>query len=131
MKVDINKLSMLLLQIRLSKGFSQSYMAHRLNISQKAYCYLESGRCKMALIRFLQILHVTDSDPMCIIKEIVEENAFNNPMEVELNTLKAELGCLIQRVNHLQAHNDFLKNALERLLLLNSEKIVSCKDALD
>lgn len=45
---------------RLSKGYSQSYMAHLLDISQKAYCDIERGNTKLSLERFIDICMILE-----------------------------------------------------------------------
>jgi len=47
---------------RLTKGYSQNYMAVQLNISQRAYCKLECGKTKLSLRRFLFITKILEID---------------------------------------------------------------------
>ncbi len=121
MKIDVRKLSKLILQLRTSKGYSQSYMAQRLAISQKAYSYLESGRSKMDLIRFLKIIYITESDPLVILKEITEPGSISHEHEKILQDLKNDINYLHQRIDFLQSHNDLLKKTIEKLLHTNQE----------
>ena len=47
---------------RVTKGYSQNYMAVQLNISQRAYCKIECGKTKLSLRRFLVIVHILEID---------------------------------------------------------------------
>ena len=42
-------------KIRIEKGYSQEYMADRLNVSQNAYHKLERGHTRISLKKFLDI----------------------------------------------------------------------------
>lgn len=68
----------------------------------------------MDLVRFLKIIHITDSDPIKIIKEISEINSFNVTYDKEIEDLKNEMSQMNQRMSYLQSHNDFLKKTLEK-----------------
>lgn len=47
---------------RVTKGYSQNYMAEQLNISQRAYCKTECGKTKLSLRRFLVIVQILEID---------------------------------------------------------------------
>jgi transcriptional regulator with XRE-family HTH domain len=63
---------------RLTKGYSQSYLAHKLNISQKAYSSIERGNTNLSLERFLQITDVLEIDKTFLLNEYSNEIQFNN-----------------------------------------------------
>ncbi len=54
---------------RVTKGYSQNYMADRLNISQRAYCKLECGKTKLSLRRFLAITKILDMDSGVLVND--------------------------------------------------------------
>jgi len=47
-------------KIRVEKGYSQEYMADRLNISQNAYHKLERGHTRINLQKFLEISKILE-----------------------------------------------------------------------
>ena len=47
-------------QTRLQKGYSQEYMAYRLNISQQSYSRMESGRQDMKIMQLETIAEVLE-----------------------------------------------------------------------
>jgi len=47
--------------IRIVKGYSQSYMAHQLGISQKTYSCLESGATKLSIDRLERLAEIFDT----------------------------------------------------------------------
>jgi transcriptional regulator with XRE-family HTH domain len=48
--------------IRISKEYSQEYMAERLDISQSTYANLEAGKTAMRVDRLLEILSILEVD---------------------------------------------------------------------
>lgn len=49
--------------LRESRGYSQEYMADRLDISQSNYACLESGKTAMRVDRLLRIMDILETDP--------------------------------------------------------------------
>jgi transcriptional regulator with XRE-family HTH domain len=45
---------------RMIKGYSQEYMAFRLNISQNAYSKLERGETELTVRRFYEIIEILE-----------------------------------------------------------------------
>jgi transcriptional regulator with XRE-family HTH domain len=78
MEFHSDNLSAILMKARTSKGYSQTYMAQQLRISQKAYSYLESGHCRMDIIKLLKIAHITETHPMHFIEKISKVNPHGN-----------------------------------------------------
>ncbi len=115
MIVDTKKLSSLLIQFRNDRNYKQSYMATQLGISQKAYSYLESGRCKMDLIRFLRIAEIFEVDPMNIISKITD---IDHPWSIckERETYEDQILKLNKHINYLKSHNKILKEAISNLI---------------
>ena len=54
---------------RVTKGYSQNYMAVQLNISQRAYCKIECGKTKLSLRRFLIITKILEIDGGVLIND--------------------------------------------------------------
>lgn len=54
--------------IRIEKGYSQDYMADRLNISQNAYHKLEKGHTKIHLEKFIHITKILEVDFLELLK---------------------------------------------------------------
>lgn len=114
MKVFDEKLTSSLIRIRDSKGFTQSYIADRLGISQKAYCYIEAGKCRMELFRFLNISHIFETHPMEILDKVISDEAsWKRSIEICFN----QKDCRLQKeVENLRTENKLLKAALDRFL---------------
>jgi transcriptional regulator with XRE-family HTH domain len=55
---------------RLTKGYSQHYMAVQLNIGQNAYCKIECGKTKLSLKRFLAISRILEIDSGKVLTEV-------------------------------------------------------------
>lgn len=49
-------------RMRESKGYSQEYMAFKLQIQQSTYHKLESGKTRLKLVHFLKILETLEID---------------------------------------------------------------------
>lgn len=115
MIVDTKKLSTLLIQFRNDRNYKQSYMATQIGISQKSYSYLESGRCKMDLIRFLRIAEVFEVDPMIIISKIINND---HPWSIckEVETYEDQILKLNKHISYLKSHNDILKETISKLI---------------
>lgn len=128
MNVDTAKLSAILSKMRVSKGYSQTYMAHKLGISQKAYSYLETGNTQLDLVRLIRIAHYTETYPMKIIDGIVIGKPSWNKDEEEVTLLNNKIEKLESQITYLKAQNAFLQQLvikrLENLesLLLETDK---------
>jgi transcriptional regulator with XRE-family HTH domain len=116
MKFHIEKLNTILLKARISRGFSQSFMATKLGISQKAYSYLESGHCKLDIIKFLKIAHHTEIHPMIIIEKITDGSPSWRSIDNGEKDLKNEVEKLEAQIAYLKSHNNFLKDTVVKLL---------------
>ncbi|MCF6222858.1 MAG: helix-turn-helix transcriptional regulator [Flavobacteriaceae bacterium] len=47
---------------RNEKGYSQEYMAEKLDISQKSYCKIENGCTNLSVTRLKQIAYILNLD---------------------------------------------------------------------
>ncbi len=124
MNVDSSRLSPALSKARICKGYSQTYMAHKLGISQKAYSYLEMGKTQLDLIRFIRIAHYTETSPMKIIDGIVVGKPSWNKDDEKETALNNKIEKLESEITYLKAQNAFLQKlvvkhleTLESLLL--------------
>ena len=100
-----DKLSAALMKARISKGYSQTYMAQQLRISQKAYSYLESGHCKLAITRFLKIADLTKTHPMHFVEKISEGTP-------SWETIDSKEIALTKEIEQLEKQNAFLKSEI-------------------
>jgi transcriptional regulator with XRE-family HTH domain len=51
-------------KLRISRGYSQYFMANALTISQNAYCLLENGQTKFNFERLIRIAEIFNLVPM-------------------------------------------------------------------
>jgi transcriptional regulator with XRE-family HTH domain len=111
-----DKLSAILMKARTSKGFSQTYMAEQLRISQKAYSYLESGHCKLDLTRLLKIADLTKTHPMHFVEKIIEGTPSWEDIELKEIALTKEVEQLEKQVGFLKSEISFLRLTIDKLL---------------
>ncbi len=82
-------------KLRQEKGYSQQYMALKLNISQNAYCKIERGETRLSMEKLGQLAGALDTSIEKMISQ--EEEATANDkvrlenLEREVNFLKAML----------------------------------------
>lgn len=62
----MKSLHQIILQARLSKGLKQSYMATRLKVSRKTYCYIEAGKTSPRANQLKVIINELDISPLII-----------------------------------------------------------------
>jgi transcriptional regulator with XRE-family HTH domain len=111
-----NKLSAILMSARSQKGFSQTYMANGLGISQKAYSYIESGRCKLEIFRFLKIAQLTETHPMQFLMKICEGAPSWECKEAKEAAMSIEIEKLEAQINFLKSENSFLRSTIDKIL---------------
>lgn len=112
----LDKLSATLMKARLSKGYSQTYMAQQLGISQKAYSYIESGHCKLEISRFLKIAELTGTHPLHFIEKIIEGVPSWESNESKETALKYEIEKLDAQIRFLKSENSFLRVTINQIL---------------
>lgn len=71
-------------KFRISKGYSQKYMAARLNIAQNNYGKIELGVTKLTIDRFEEIADILNFS----INLILKENGIPERRRVEFNKFK-------------------------------------------
>ena len=111
----LENLSATLMKARVNKGFSQTYMAHKLGISQKAYSYIESGKSKMDIIKFLKIAEYTETHPMYIIGKMTEGKPSWESLEAKERFMQKEIDKLEDHIVFLKAYNISLNDTIKRL----------------
>jgi transcriptional regulator with XRE-family HTH domain len=115
-------LSSIVLKARNRKGYSQLFMAHKLGISQKTYSYIESGRCKPDIIKFLKIAIVTETHPMQILEKLIEGKPPWESIEMKEEKLNSEIERYKAEVAYLKSQNLFLQGTINKLLELQKIK---------
>lgn len=105
--------------LRELKGYSQDFMAEKLNVSQKTYSRLESGHVKLDIERLKEISEVLEVEPSALLDN--EANIFNNYSKAK------NFGNIYvssqEYIDHLTQENKYLKDQIERLMrLLESKK---------
>lgn len=115
------KLSALLTKARTNKGFSQTYMAQKLGISQKAYSYIESGNTKLDLIKILKIAHTTEMHPMAFIDKISEGIPSWECVEPKEKSLTKEVEKLEAFVAFLKSENAYLRKAMDKIFKIEAD----------
>lgn len=123
MIVHREKISTILLKTRVSRGYSQTYLARKLGITQKAYSNIESGHCKLDLIRFLKIAHYTETHPIQLIEKIISGNPSWGTNDAKEKALNQDIEKLIAEIKFLKSENQFLKNTINKLLDKKAEEV--------
>jgi transcriptional regulator with XRE-family HTH domain len=109
------------IKARTSKGYSQTYMAQQLKISQKAYSYLESGHCRLDIIRLLKIADLTKTHPMHIIGKISEGPPSWDIIESKEILLTKEVEQLEAFIVFLKSENAYLRKAMDKILKIEPD----------
>lgn len=108
-------------KIRDLKGFSQEYMALRLNMSQTNYSKIESDEVKLTLDRLMEIGDIFGMDPLDILS-FDKELIFNNHDQkggqagniIIQNVSENERALYEQQIKHLQEEIQFLRAQLDK-----------------
>ena len=111
-----DRLSALLIKARTRKGYSQTYIAQQLRISQKAYSYIESGHSRLELTRFLKIAHLTETHPMVFIEKLSEGNPSWENIETKEANMEKEIRKLESQIDLLKLQNCQLRNTVDELI---------------
>ncbi len=106
-------------KIRELKGYSQEYMAHKLNISQRAYSKLEREEIKLDWKRINEISQVLEIDPIDLVS-FDDSLIFNNCTQSGkfknfYNNFPEEIKQLYEtRIEELKNEITFLRNLLKK-----------------
>ncbi len=112
-------------KVRELKGFSQEYMAQRLDISQKVYSNIENDKRKLDKDVFEQIADVLDIDPAALLS-FDEKVLFHNCSkpgwymmsniyglaDKERELYEKRVDELKETINHLKEEVSFLKSMI-------------------
>ncbi|UPT71871.1 MAG: helix-turn-helix transcriptional regulator [Flavobacterium sp. JAD_PAG50586_2] len=63
---------------RLSKNYTQEYLAKRLSITQTQYSRIESGKSSVSLNTLIAIIKVLDMEEIEFLSELIESYKINN-----------------------------------------------------
>ncbi|MEN0081120.1 helix-turn-helix transcriptional regulator [Flavobacterium lindanitolerans] len=104
--------------IREVKGYSQDFMAEKLNISQKTYSRIESGQVKLDIERLYQISDILEVEPSDLLDN--ETNVFNyyNKVQNSGNIFITSQ----EYIDHLNKEIEYLKEQNERLMRMLESK---------
>ena len=113
-------------RIRDKKGYSQEFMAARLNISQASYARMESQEIKLSIDRLQKIAEILetdistffDSSKLSIQNQTNHEGAYGNGniqnQYIENNeTVKKLIQTLEKENEHLKTEIDFLRSMIK------------------
>lgn len=105
--------------LREVKGYSQDFMAEKMNISQKTYSRIESGQVKLDIERLYQISELLEVEPSALLDN--ETNVFNYYNKVQnsgtIYNISSE-----QYIEHLNKEIEYLKAQNERLMKMLENK---------
>jgi len=116
MVLHTDKLSAVLMKARTSKGYSQTYVAKHLRISQKAYSYIESGHTRLELSRFLKIAQLTETHPMDFIEKISEGTPSWECRISNETAMSKDIENLAAQIRFLKSENSFLRVTIDKIL---------------
>ncbi len=120
----MSKYSIVIKEARKSKGYSQEYVAERLNISQSAYAKVENGETRLDFERLVKLSEILERDIAdltglegfsCIqIKNSVAENyIYKNQTHASEEFLKLQEQQLISLNNMIDLLREEVKNLRE------------------
>ena len=127
----MNNIASNIRRIREAKGYSQEYMAAKLNTEQATYSRMENQKTKLKT-EWLQpiadaldtdVSALLDSSKLTIHNQTNSEGAYGNACYVEnlhvenKEATKKIIQTLEEKVKHLKSENEFLRSMLEKQLL--------------
>lgn len=103
-------------RLRELKHFSQDYLAHKLNISIRAYSKIENGESKLSIGRFLEIAKVLEVAPEIILyfdENFLVNNVLGNS-EGKRPLTTIELQTTYDRyIQHLEKEISYLRSEIQ------------------
>ena len=110
-------------KIRESRGYKQEFLAEQLNITQRAYSDIESGKTRLTVERLIEIVRILDTS----LSEVFEyegntilNNTFND------TSTKNKGGNLICKKEDFEEQ----KKLYERIILMKDEEISFLRENL-
>ena len=126
----MNNIASNIRRIRETKGYSQDYMAAKLNTTQATYARMESQKTKLKTDWLQSIADILDTDvstlldssKLTIHNQTNSEGAYGNGYIENLHVENKEstkkiIQTLEDKVQHLKKENEFLLSMLEKQLL--------------
>ena len=114
-------------KIRELKGFSQDYVAQKLNLTQKAYSNIEAGKTKLDFDRLEDISKILEIEPMNVLA-FDEQILFNNNNHATQTgsfgvfyASKEEHNLYKAQIEQLKEENTFLREEIAFLRSLVKE----------
>lgn len=102
--------------IRVSKGFSQEYMASKLGMKQVGYGQIESGKTRMSVVMLMQIALILEEELVNVVgypfRYVKEEDAGKNPLAEQLEFKNEQISFYKEKIQVLE----------EKLLNCENEK---------
>ena len=125
----MNNIASNIRRIREAKGYSQDYMAAKLNTEQATYSRMENQKIKLKT-EWLQpiadaldtdVSALLDSSKLTIHNQTNSEGAYGNGYVENLHVENKEatkkiIHTLEEKVKHLKSENEFLRSLLEKQL---------------
>lgn len=97
--------------LRELRGYSQDYMAHKLNISVSAYSRIERCEVQLTVDKLIQIKEILSTDYLTIL----EGETSKSPIVTDSLMRETELNdALRQQITLLREHVEFLKNEISK-----------------
>ena len=127
---DVVKILELIRSTRISRGYSQEYMAAHLGITQANYGKLERGISELNLKKFLKIVQVFEEDLLTFLTRDTVGNYSKQGRNLPVNEMVPEYSkftLLEEQIKHLTEINEQLKKQVNDKdeQLLDKEKIIA------
>jgi len=106
-------------RIREIKGYSQEYMAAKMDISQSAYCKIESGKQKLRVERLLRLSEIL---------EVAAENLLFSAEDI--NLINCQKFQAVSTINDNSAFNNIMKDELINYLKEENERLIGQNNSL-
>lgn len=107
-------------KIRIDKNFTQEYLAHELNISQKTYSNFENNKTSPAFFQIEKIAQLLDANLLDFLTDdkIIfhqnTENGYNNGIVFHQETSQKLFEQYELRIKQLEEENNFLKEIIRK-----------------
>jgi len=109
--------------LRESRDYSQEYVANVLDINQKTYSNLESGKTKLTLERINQLAEFYQVKPEYFLSEDLPVINYNNGPNSH--------GGIFKTYTNNSGESEFLKEIYEKLLFEKNERIIQLEKQIE
>ena len=118
----MHKINSLIYKQRLLKGYTQSYMAIKLKNSQKSYSFLESGKTKLKISDFVEIVRILEISPILFYSIVFKIDCPTQCSNLKSSIEKQELlKYQTNRIIKLEKTNELLETTIQNLLILKDK----------